>query len=260
MSHVLNIALPQFQTLLVIIVRVSGILAAWPVLGSRNIPLQIKTGLVLMLGLVLLPVLQLPPIPADPLRAGAGMASEFMVGLVIGLSVRCLYAGVELAGELIGSQMGLSVAQILDPSFGQQVPLVSQFQTTLASLVFLALNAHTAVVEAIAHSFDVVPPFGGRVSSALLDDVLQLGKGLFVVAIKLSAPILAVVLMVNLGMAIMGRSVPQLNIFVLNFPLTIAAGFLILGVSMPYAVGLYESEYGRLLELIWDLLKVMGYG
>ena len=260
MSHTLQIALPQFQALLVILIRVSGILAAWPVLGSRTIPLQVKTGLALMLGLVLLPIVRLPSLPEDPFKIGAAMGGEFLIGMVIGLAVRCLFAGIELAGELIGNQMGLGVVQLFDPTQTHHVPLISHFQTVLASLVFLSLNAHVLIVRAIAESFDFIPPFGARVSSALLEDVLGISKGLFVVALKLAAPVLAVVLLVNLGMAIMGRSIPQMNVFALSFPITIVAGFLILGAALPYAVGLFESEYGRLAETIHELLRILRYG
>jgi flagellar biosynthetic protein FliR len=260
MGHTLQIALPQFQVFMVILIRVGGMLAAWPILGSQIIPLQIKTGLVLMLSIVLFPIVHVPVLPADPLKLGAGMTGEFLIGLVIGLAVRFLFAGVELAGELIGSQMGLSVIQLFDPMTQHQVPVISQFQTVLASLIFLALNVQATVVRVVAESFELIPPFGAHLSTALLGEVLRLSQGLFVIAVKLAAPILAVVLLVNLGLAIMGRSVPQLNVFVTSFPITIAAGLFVMGPALPYGAGLLEFEYGRLYETVSDLMRLLGHG
>ena len=152
MTQIVHLAVPQFQSLLVILVRIAGIMAAWPVLRSRTVPMQIKAALVLMLGLVLLPIVAVPGIPEDPLLIGAGLGAELLVGMVLGLCVRLLFAGFELAGELMGTQMGLSVVQLFDPGSAQQTSLIGQFMTLLATLVFLSLNGHFAVVQAVAGS------------------------------------------------------------------------------------------------------------
>jgi flagellar biosynthesis protein FliR len=260
LGHTIQIGLPQFQVFMVIVIRVAGLLAAWPILGSVIIPLQIKVGLVFTLSIVLFPVIHLPALPTDSFQLSAGMTGEFLVGLVIGLAVRFVFAGIELAGELIGSQMGLSMMQLFDPMSAHQVPLIGQFQTVLASLIFLALNVQATVVRVMAESFELIPPFGGHLSPALLGEVLRLSQGLFVLAVKLAAPVLAVVLLVNLGLAIMGRSVTQLNVFVTSFPITIAAGLFVMGAALPYGAGLLEFEYGRLYETVYDLMRVLGHG
>jgi len=116
------------------------------------------------------------------------------------------------------------------------------------------------VVRVIAESFQLIPPFGAHLSMALLDEVLRLSQGLFVLAVKLSAPVLGVVLLVNLGLAIMGRSVSQLNVFVTSFPLTIAAGLFVMGAALPYGGDLLELEYGRLYDTVSDLMRLLGHG
>ncbi len=257
MNDFIHIAVPQFHSLLVVLVRVGGILAAWPILGSRSIPVHIKVSLVLALGLVLLPLVRIAGLPGDPLSMAAGAAAEFLVGMVIGLAVRLVFAGIELAGELVGIQMGLSVASLIDPSTAAPAPLMSQFHLLVASLVFLSLNAHVAVVQAVAGSFDLIPPFGAGLSAPLLEEVLRLSHGLFVTALKLAAPVLAATLLTNLGMAVLGRGVAQVNVFVLTFPLAIAVGFLVLGAALPDAARLYESESGRLLETVQGLIRLM---
>ncbi len=260
MNQVIDVAIPQFQSALIVMFRTAGIFAALPVLGSRTIPMQLKTGLVLLLGLVLAPVLPPMRLPSDPLLLGAGMAAETLIGLVIGLAVRLFFTALELSGDLMGTQMGFSVAQLIDPLSAHQTPLVASFQTVLASLTFLTLNAHYLVVSSVATSFETIAPFTGRLSGGLADDVLHLTQQVFVVALKLGAPVLATVLVINVMMAVLGRTVPQLNVFVMSFPLTIAGGLVVMGLALPYSVGLFESEFVRLDLTLQGLLRVLGHG
>lgn len=260
MSDVVHIGIPQFQSLLVILVRISGILASMPVLGSKTIPVRVKTGFVLVLGLALFPIVRIPVLPQDPLLLGAGLTSEFLVGLVLGLGIRAVFAGIELAGELMGQQMGLGMVHLLDPLASQQVPLISHFQTVLASLVFVSLNAHFMVVRAVANSFDLIAPFGASLSASLAEDVVRILQGLFVIALKLAAPVMTTILLINLAMGVLGRTVPQMNVFILSHPLTIAAGLLVMGASLPFSIGLYETEFIRLEETIDGLMRMLGHG
>ncbi|TKB76795.1 MAG: flagellar biosynthetic protein FliR [Nitrospira sp.] len=260
MTNFVLYAIPQFQALLTILVRVSGILAAFPVLGSRVVPLQVKVGLVLTIGLVLMPIVKTPLMPEDPYLAGVGLASEFIIGMALGLAARILFTGIELAGEVMGQQMGLGVVQLFDPTAQAQVPLISHFQTLLASLVFLSINAHFMVVEAIAASFELVPPFAATLSASLAEDVLRYSQGMFVLALKLSAPVMATMLLINLLMAILGRTVSQLNVFVLSFPITIMVGFLIMGAAMPLTIGVYQEEFRNLGGVLGKIMELLGKG
>jgi flagellar biosynthetic protein FliR len=260
MTQFVHYAVPQFQSLMVIVVRVGGIMAAMPVLASRSIPHQVKAALMLMVGLVLLPLVNVPRLPEDPMLVGAGLGAEFLVGMVIGLGVRVLFAAFQIAGDLMGTQMGLSVVQLLDPGTSQQTAVVSQFYTLVATLVFLSMNAHFLIVEAIAGSFELVPPFGASLSSELGEDVGRISQGMFLIALKLAAPVLTTALLINLAMAILGRTVPQLNVFVMSFPLTIIGGFLVMGAAMPFIVGLSRVEFERLEVTIHGLLRSLGHG
>lgn len=260
MDHVIHMAIPQFQSALIVMFRTAGMLAALPVLGSRTIPMQLKVGLVVLLGLMLAPLLPPMSLPADMLVLGAGMVNEVLLGLVIGLAVRLVFAALEVAGEVMGTQMGFSVAHLIDPMTAHQTPLVASFQTVLASLTFLSLNAHYLIVQSVAGSFDTIAPFTGHISEGLAEDMLQLLQEVFVLAMKLSAPVLATVLVLNVMMGVLGRTVPQLNVFVMSFPLTIACGLGVMALALPYTISLFESEFIRLDETVHGLLRVLGHG
>jgi flagellar biosynthetic protein FliR len=190
----------------------------------------------------------------------AGLASELLIGLVIGLAVRLLFAAFEVAGDLLGIQIGFGAVQLLDPMTAQHSSLVSEYFRIIASLVFLSLNAHMIVVAAIVSSYDAIPPFGARLSPALGEEVLQLSQHMFLVALQLAAPVLVALILINLLLAMLGRAVAQINVFVLSFPITIAGGLLVLGLALPFTVSLLEREFIGLHDTIERLVRILGHG
>lgn len=259
-SQTLHLALPQFQAFSILLVRIAGIVSVFPILNTRTIPMPVKTGLVAMLGLVLAPIIRLPSLPNDPVLVIAGIGSEFLIGLTIGLAVRLLFSGFQVAGDMIGTQMGFSAIQMFDPMSHQNTPIIAQFQLTLGSLVFLSLNAHLLVVHAIGMSYEYVPPFGASLSDGIAQDIIHLAQNMLGVALKLAAPVFATLLIVNTVLAILGRAVPQMNVFVTSFPITIGAGFLAMSLAMPFTLLLFEKEVETLVETILGLLKALGHG
>jgi flagellar biosynthetic protein FliR len=259
-GQTLQWAVPHFQAYTVLLVRIAGLVSAFPILNSRSIPMTVKTALVAVLGLALAPVVPLPPLPDDAAMIAAGIVTEFLIGMVIGLTVRLLFSGFEVAGELVGSQMGFSMVQMLDPSAHHQTPLMGQFHLITASLLFLSVNAHLMIVRAIGVSYDLVPPFGASLSHDLAIDVIRLAQDMLLVALKLAAPVFSTILIVNVSMAMLGRAVVQMNVFVLSFPLTIGAGLFVMGLALPYSLNLFEGEFVKLIESIVGLLQRLGRG
>ncbi len=260
MTQTIHILLPEFQAFLVLISRIGGLLAALPVLSGRTVPVKVKIALVLVLGAALAPVIPLPPAPYDPVLLAAGLVSEMAIGLTIGLAVRLFFGALELAGEMIGIQMGFGVVQLFDPTTSHQTSMMGQYFTLLASLVFLSLNAHMLIVATIVSSYEAIPAFGATLPSALGDDVVHLSQHMFTIGLKLAAPVLTTILLLNILLAILGRAVSQINVFVLSFPITIAGGLLVMGVGMPFTVQLLAREIERLQLTIDALLKVLGHG
>jgi flagellar biosynthesis protein FliR len=260
LTQTIQILLPELQAFLVLIFRIGGLLAALPVLSGRTVPMKVKVALVLVLGAALAPVIRLPAIPYDPAVFAAGLIAETAIGLTIGLAVRLFFGALELAGELVGVQMGFGVVQLFDPTTSHQTSLMAQFYTLTASLVFLSLNAHMLIVATIVSSYEAIPVFGASLPSGLGDEILRLSQQMFTIALKLSAPVLVTILLINILLAILGRAVSQINVFVLSFPVTIAGGLAVLGMAMPFTVELLAREIERLQLVIEGLLKVLGHG
>ncbi|HXF92862.1 MAG TPA: flagellar biosynthetic protein FliR [Nitrospiraceae bacterium] len=260
MTSPMQWAVPEIHSFLALLFRVSGIIAALPLVGSRTVPVQIKIALSVTTSMVLAPVVKPLKMPADPTLLAAGVAGELVVGLAIGLASRLVFAALEIAGELMGVQMGFGVVQLLDPLAAHHAPLLGNLQTIMASLTFLSFDAHIEFLRAIAQSFESIPPFGAGLSPGLVEDFLRLSHNMFLVALKVAAPVLATVVLVNIALAVLGRAVAQMNVLALSFPATIAAGLLMMGLALPHAQVLYQREVIGLGETIRGLLKVLGHG
>ncbi|MBY0249264.1 MAG: flagellar biosynthetic protein FliR [Nitrospiraceae bacterium] len=260
LTQTIQILLPEFQSFLALVSRIGGLLAALPILSGRTVPMKVKVALVLVLGAALAPVIRLPAVPYDPIALAGGLMGELAIGVTIGLAVRMFFGALELAGDLIGVQMGFGVLQIVDPATAHPAPIIGQFFTLLASLVFLSLNAHMLIVAAIVSSYEAIPAFGVALPSALGEEVLRLSQEMFTIGLKLSAPVLVTILVINILLAILGRAVSQINVFVLSFPVTIMAGLAVLSLSMPFTIGLFTREIERLQFVIEGILKILGHG
>lgn len=256
----IHIILPQFEAFLVLVSRIGGLLAALPVFSGRTIPIKVKLGLVLALSLMLAPSIPMPSVSMDPVILAGGMLSEMTIGVTIGLAVRLMFGALEVAGELLGIQMGFGAVHLFDPTTSQQTPMVAQFFTMLASLIFLSLNAHLFAMATIIHSYEAIPAFGAHLSSHLGEEILLLSQRMFTIGLKLSAPVLIAILLINVLMALLGRAVPQVQVFVLSFPITIAGGLLVLSLGMPFTVALIGSEFEQLQLTIEALLRSLGRG
>jgi len=168
--------------------------------------------------------------------------------------VRLITAAFEFAGEVAGYVLGLSLAQAVDPQTHLQVPIVGQFLTVLSFLVFLSINAHHVLIGALVSSFEWVPPLSMNVTAGFADLVVDLGFQVFRLGLQIAAPVVAAILLVNVGMGIMSRAVPQMHVMIVVMPLTIAVGFLVIGLSLPYMANTMVQAYGGLGDTLTHLM------
>lgn len=229
--------------------RVGALLGAAPVIGTPAVPARIR--IILALGITAVLVPALPAAPVVEIFSATGVAvtaQQLLIGVILGVSVRIIFAAVELAGQLFGQQMGLGFAAMMDPQNGNQVPVVSQFYALLATLLFLSFDGHLLLLHALAESFDTLPVGATGVSHAGLGVLLQWAGELFTQAVVIALPGITVLLIVNFAYGILARSAPQLNILAVGFPITILVGIGVLAVALPdlpqHIGGLIERALG----------------
>lgn len=255
-----NVSLAQVQTFLLIFLRVAAILLTLPILGSRNIPTTFKIGLSFALSLILYSVLNLNilPVELNIFSLGVGAVSEIVLGVIIGLSVRMIFAGVQLAGQLMGFQMGMAMANIMDPTTSEQLPLLGELNNIIALLIFVTIDAHHWFIRAVAESFHMVPPLAFHFSNSLMDQLVGLGANMFIIAIKVGAPVIAALFLMSVAFAVAARTVPQMNIFFVAMPAKIIVGMLFLAFSLPYLTSFLKAIFTDLERTIFYMLKAMG--
>ena len=245
----------------VILIRVAGIVVAIPAFSSRSVPLHVRIGLLIGFTVILFPIVsdQMRPLSLSWPQVVPLLFTEFMVGMVLGFAISFVMNAFIIAGELIGIQMGINLISALDPVAGGQVPILGQFMGLLGMLIFLAIDGHHMMFEALVASFQLVPPMHVHFSGFLVESVLKLGLGMFVLALKVGAPVMIAVFIVTLAMGILGRTLPQLNVMLNNVPMTIGVGLLVLGLSLPLFGSLAESNLRGIGPTLQGLLSIMGH-
>jgi flagellar biosynthetic protein FliR len=208
---------------------------AWaPVLGHRSVPLLHRAGLALVLAMIVAPVvgpLSLAP-SSDAVAWVLAVAGEIAIGLAIGFVAHLAISAVQMAGELIGLEMGLSIATVFDPARGEQDTIVARFLYMVSLLLFLSLNGHHLLIRAVALSFQRIEP-GTLFDRALAGGIVALGGKVIHAGLALAAPLLAVLVVVNVLLGLLGRAVPQSNVFMLGLPLSIGLGLFALYDELP---------------------------
>jgi flagellar biosynthetic protein FliR len=253
--------LPLFQVekFVFVLVRVSSIFIAAPVLNSRAIPSQLKIGLALFLTVAMFPSAN---IAATTFSGGLpqlalGLGSEVLVGVAIGLMARLMMTTVQVTGQLVGFQMGFGIVNVIDPSTAEQQGVLATFLSMFGILIFLATDGHHVFFRALAESFRILDPFKFSVSATFMETLARTFQNVFVIALKMGAPLIAILLFVYTGFGIIARTVPRINLLVAGFPLTIGVGLMALGVALPYVARLIGAVFGQLGHDILILLDAM---
>jgi flagellar biosynthetic protein FliR len=234
--------------------RVAAVLAAAPVIGQLRIPTRVRIGLAAAITLAIAPTLPaVPSISPASLEGMLVLASQIVIGLAIGFALRLVFAAVEMAGELIGLQMGLGFAMFYNPANIQHTPILGNFMGLLASLTFLALNGHLAMISALAESFRLLPISGTPVPGAFFETLARHGAIVFAAGLQLALPLIVTMLIVNMALGVLTRAAPQLNIFAVGFPVTLAIGFAALILMLPYLGPVLERMLDQAFRVVANL-------
>lgn len=232
-------------------VRIAALATSAPLFSHRSIPPPARIGLAVLITIVVAPTLP-PAAFVSPFSAPGVLLilQQLLIGLAIGFTMQIVFAAVELAGELIGLQMGLSFATFINAD-SEQVPIVGSFLAVTMMLVFLSLNGHLMLIAGLVDTFGTFPvgsfhglaPFDARA-------VVLVGRELFLLGVTLALPVVAAMLLANLALGVLTRTAPQLNLFAVGFPVTLATGLAMLSLALPFLVPAMEQAVNRGLTLL----------
>lgn len=234
------------------LMRVAMMFAVAPLFGGRLVPKRVRLLLSLLVTWVLLPVV--PPAPAvDPLSAEGVMITlqQLLIGLVLGFMLQMVFTALVLAGQVIAMGMGLGFASMVDPQNGVNVPVIGQYYTTLATLLFLVLDGHLLLISLLAETFHSLPVAVDGLSRQSLWDVVGWASQMFAGAMLIAIPAVTALLLTNIAFGVITRAAPQLNIFAVGFPITLSLGFIIMFFTLPALV----PQFSDLLRDAFDMLR-----
>lgn len=225
-------------------IRIGSFLLVSPIFGAPSITRRVRIALAFMIAWLLLPGLPAMP-PIEPFSAAGLIVTiqQVALGIAMGLVFQLVFATVVIAGQNIAMSMGLGFASAIDPQNGVQVPMVSQLYMILATLIFLSLNGHLLLINTVHESFRLMP-VGAAWPIELPWQIVLWGSNMFANALLIALPALAALLLINLAFGVMTRAAPQLNIFVVGFPISLMAGFLLIFLTL--------SNYAPQVKNIFD--------
>jgi flagellar biosynthesis protein FliR len=254
----LQIHTPDVARYLAILLRFSLVIFLIPPFNNATLPARFKACFVLVLSSMLFPLLRdaVAPLSFQPGPLICMVASEILFALLMSLSVYIILGAFEFAGELISYQAGLSMAQVVDPQGGSQITVISNLIELIALLLLFALNGHHVILKIIVQSFHTLP-VGQFIPNAATIDRFVLATGqLFVIAIKLSAPVLMVLFLIQVSLGVISKFVPNINILVTSFPITIIFGLLFTGLALPYFGEAMTDYLRQMLEFLQNLVQL----
>jgi flagellar biosynthetic protein FliR len=253
------IPVEQFQTFLVVTSRVAGFIGAVPVISSAQTPGRVKTAMTVAISLALFPVMAdaVPKVDFSPLPFLLLLIAELLLGLLLGLVARLIFTAVEFGATVIGYQMGFAAANVFDPQNERQVALISQFQNIFAILIFLAINGHHLFLRTAVLSYELLPPGQIDFSGQAVPYLMELASHMFSIGVQFSAPVLAVLLLSGLILGVLARVFPQLNVFLLSFPINIGSAFIVIALTLNMVSILIRREFDILGERFILLLQYL---
>ncbi|MBI5599092.1 MAG: flagellar biosynthetic protein FliR [Deltaproteobacteria bacterium] len=248
--------LGRFDTFSFVLIRVASILFAAPFFGSSSVPARVRLGMAVIVSVIIAPVVGTAVhMPDNAAAVAVSVFREGAIGAGIGLAARLVFSAVELAGELAGVQMGYAVATVIDPQTQNQLSIVAQFYNLMAMLLFFSMNVHLVFIAAIKRSFELIPPYGFIVAGGVTEGLLDMGGDMFRIGVKVAAPLIVALLLTNIAMGILARTLPQFNVFAVGFPVTIAVGLIVMAFSMPFMLSVVGRVYVEFSHNIMGLLS-----
>jgi len=236
------------QTLVLLAVRLSGMVLVAPVFSTKAVPVTVRTCIIILLTALLQPM-ALAQMTSVPAITPETFVAEALIGFALGLGAALLVGAASVAGDLMGMQVGLSGAAVLDPINNSSENVLGTFGNLFAVTLLLAVDAHLVMIDAVARSVQMIP-VGGGIHAVGIYAMVRSASVLFGLGLQFAAPVVAAVLIANCALAILSRAAPQLNILSVAFPVQIGIGLVALGASIPFIGAFYRGWSGVYTEML----------
>jgi len=239
------------------LLRMSAFVVSWPIFGAELNTHQIKVLFALILTMVLFPTLNWTPDQVAALKGDITVLAvrEVFIGLALGYLARFFFFSFRVAGEMISQAMGLSAASVFNPALGGQTTAVEQLYMALASLFYIAVNGHHYLITGLVKTLDVVPVAQMTLNTSQFTGVGHMLQEVMELGLKFSAPVVISILVVNVILGVVGKTVPQLNVLITSFPINIMIGFVLMIVTLPMLMDHMADFLNVSTEKVFALVK-----
>lgn len=237
------------------LVRIAAMLMAAPIFSIRQIPVRFRMMLAALITILVQPAL--PPSPVVEVMSTDGLLillQQIAIGAALGFMMQMSFNALIFGGQVMAYSMGLGFANMMDPANGVQVPVVAQFWLILAMLAFLMMNGHLVLISAVVDTFAVLPVATDGITRAGLWELLGWASRMFAAGLLMAMPVIVSLLLINIGMGVVSRAAPQLNIFAIGFPITLMMGFVLIWVTLPQVMANFAGLVGDTFDRSADVL------
>ncbi|MEN6625666.1 MAG: flagellar biosynthetic protein FliR [Candidatus Sumerlaeia bacterium] len=255
----IQIPLEPFYVFMLVLIRVGFIMAFFPLMGETFIPVRVRVLMAFVISLAIAPVAPVTAaqLPGSIMGFALLVLSEALFGFAIGFVGKIVFAIIQFAGQIAGEQMGFGLVNAIDPTGSHQTSVVAELQYVMAVLIFLAGNFHHGFLAAAAASFQTLPPGAAVAGNGLAALMSGLGGMMFAMAVKFAMPIIVIVFAINVGLGMIARAVPQINVFMESFPLRIMAGVSVLLISIGFMATQWQNMMGGIDGMLMSVIKAM---
>lgn len=249
----------QFIRFVLVLFRISGIFVITPMLGGSRVPWRLRVLLAVAVSAAIFPLVKTASVvlPSNAAQLVLGIAGELAVGVVCGFVVNIVFVAAQMGGALISRQMGTALAQVINPMFEAQVPLFGQFYYMFALVVFMAVNGHHMLLSGLLSTFERVPLMGAQFHVGMVAKMTVLMGDMFVLMIKLAAPTFAALFLVTVVLGIIARTVPQIHVLIIGFPLKACVGFVVTAVALAGTAALLGRSFTWILQELEQVVRFM---
>lgn len=246
----------QIIAFALVLLRIIAFFVAWPVFGTATVPVSVKILLSIAVAMMMYPTLHFQN--AEVIKISEDIilfaAREVALGLTLGFMMRMFFFAISIAGEIISVSIGISSAQLFNPTMGGSSSAVEQFQLILATLFFLGINGHHLFLMGLSSSFELLPVTAVGLKYQAFSGLAVLVESTFLIGLKMAAPVMIAILLTNMTMGVLGRAVPQINVLVTSLPVTIMVGGAVMFISLPLLIlemnGLLDHMSAQLMQIM----------
>jgi flagellar biosynthetic protein FliR len=245
----------KLVTFLLVLARVAGIFTLAPIFGNQNVNRYVRVTIAVSLAFIFLPMAKFDVTNIQPISFFAAIVKETLVGVLMGYLASMMFTAIQMAGSYIDLSMGLGFAQQVDPMTKERSSPMGQLQNMVATLVFLGVNGHHMMVRGLAESFALMPLGTMTFSPEVAKGILGIFSTIILTALKIASPVIGVIFITDVALGILARTVPQLNIFNVGFPVKLSVGLMVVSIVIPATAGVMISLFSGLHRDLVMLLR-----